>query len=93
MTRHCESGKAAHTSVNRMKASAHETAREWNRRGQIAPTFYGYRCPQCKKYHLTKRAEWDGEANLLILEAAPLALQQWAITGEWPGHRSENISD
>lgn len=84
MSHHCESGKVGHSSINRLKAAAHETHRHRNAEGQYARTSYGYRCPDCKRYHLTSRAEWYGVPNMLILEAAPLDLQEWAITGVRP---------
>ena len=84
----CPSGKASHSSFSRLVAAAHETHRHLNAMGEVAQTFYGYRCPDCKRWHVTRRAEWYGEPNMLVLEAAPLDLQQWAITGVRPD-RSE----
>lgn len=82
--KHCATGKAGHTTLNRLIAAAHETHRELNRRGEIVKDFYGYKCPTCRQYHLTRREKWGEEENMLILVAAPRDLQEWAITGIRP---------
>lgn len=82
--RACSSGKAQHTTVQRAYASAHEFARQLNRDGILARSLYGYRCPECRAWHVTKRAEWDGQPNRPLYRAAPESLQRWAMTGSLP---------
>lgn len=48
-----------------------------NRQGLICPALYSYRCA-CGHLHLTKRAEWNGRANTLVLDV-PEELQRWAF--------------
>lgn len=78
----CPTGKTRHASAGTAKAAAHIFARKLNEGGVLAETIYGYRCQECRGgWHLTRRARWNGAANVLMCVAAPLALQQWAITG------------
>lgn len=77
----CPSGKVKHSSVERLKVAAHVTVRSMNQEGIIAKSLYGYTCPDCRKFHLTKRAQFEGKDNFLVMEAPPLDLQQWVITG------------
>lgn len=45
-------------------------------RGELFAPLYGYVCV-CGRWHLTRRAQWDGQENVLILEV-PEQLQRWA---------------
>jgi len=67
-----------------LRGRAASLARTLNAEGQLAPSFYAYRCSECHAWHLTKRAAWKGVPNELVHEAAPEALQQWAMTGVMP---------
>lgn len=78
----CEaSGKHRHPSVYWAQVAAREMHRTLNRNGELAVDTYGYRCPSCRGWHLTRRAEWAGEPQQLLQRAAPIELQQWAMTG------------
>lgn len=77
MTRQCESGKARHSNLERVKVAAHRFAIALNAEGQIACNMYAYRCDTCRGWHITRQAGWDGV--VLVLEAAPESLQRWAM--------------
>jgi len=79
MTQRCASGKARHSSLERTKTAAHRFAIALNAEGQIAHNMYAYRCDQCRGWHITRQAGWEGV--VLVLTAAPEALQRWAIDG------------
>ena len=74
-----ESGKHRHVSLYWAEQAARETHRTLNRNATLAQDTYGYRCHSCRGFHLTRRAEWYGEAQTLVLAAAPLQLQLWAM--------------
>ena len=78
--RRCPSGKARHANLDAAKVSAHEYARELNRRGKLAESIYAYRCDQCRGgWHTTRLADWYGRPHPLVYEAAPEHLQRWAM--------------
>lgn len=76
----CESsGKHRHVSVYWAGVSARETHRTANRNGQLAQDTYVYRCESCRGWHITRRSIWAGQPLQPLVEAAPLALQLWAM--------------
>jgi len=76
----CEaSGKVRHASVYWAGLAARETHRTMNRNGVLAEDTYVYRCTSCRGYHLTRAATWAGEPQQLLLAAAPVQLQLWAM--------------
>jgi hypothetical protein len=79
----CPSGKHVHLK-RELRGMASGLARDLNARGELAPSFYGYRCPLCHAWHLTKLETYKGARNELVHRAAPEALQRWAMTGEMP---------
>jgi len=80
MGRECPSGKKRHSSIQRAKVAAHAFARELNRHHLLAQNMYAYRCAKCRGgWHLTRQAGWDNVT--LVMEAAPEALQKWAMDG------------
>lgn len=87
MTSPCPSGKVRHVTIRDAKAGAHSFARALNEQGLYATDLYGYRCHECRGYHLTKRATWDGTPNRPLFTAASRDLQTWAITGQMPAAR------
>jgi len=74
-----ESGKHRHVSIFWAEVSAREMHRTVNRNGELAQDTYVYRCGSCRGYHLTRRATWAGEPQQLVLRAAPVDLQLWAM--------------
>jgi len=64
---------------------AHKLSRALNREGKLAEDLYCYSCPDCRRWHLTRQAEWAGIPNLLAYAAPAEGLQRWAMTGEAPG--------
>ena len=79
MSGHCPSGKASHSSLANARIAARTFARQLNRERKLAETLYGYRCPYCRHWHITRREDWLGRANTLLAEAAPEELQRWAM--------------
>lgn len=77
-----ESGKRQHSSIHWCREAARETHRDLNARGELAVDFYAYRCPSCRKFHITHHATWMGEPQTLVLKAAPVELQRWAMGQE-----------
>lgn len=77
-----EQGKHRHSSLYWAKVAAREIHRTMNRNGELATNLYVYRCPSCGSLHLTRKAVHYGEPQQLILEAAPVALQLWAMGRE-----------
>jgi len=73
------SGKHRHVSVYWAEVAARETHRTLNRNGVLAQDTYVYRCGSCRGYHLTRAAVWAGEPQQLLLRAAPVQLQLWAM--------------
>lgn len=74
------SGKHRHVSIHWAEVAARETHRTLNRNGELAQDTYVYRCGSCRGYHLTRAAVWAGEPQRLLLRAAPVELQLWAIS-------------
>jgi len=72
-------GKHRHVSIYWAEVAAHEMHRTVNRNGELAQDTYVYRCGSCRGYHLTRAATWAGEPQHLILRAAPIELQLWAM--------------
>jgi len=79
VSRPCPSGKVEHANLRAAHGSAHAFAIQLNAEGKLAPSLYVYRCPDCRRWHVTKRASWDGVPNHLAWEAAPEELQRWAM--------------
>lgn len=79
MVRECPSAKARHSSLRSAKASAHGLARDLNAAGRYSTDLYAYRCADCRFWHTTKRATWDGVSNRLVFYAPTRALQDWAM--------------
>lgn len=78
----CSSGKTRHTSIRRAKAAAHAFARELNREGRLSENLYAYPHDECHGWHLTRKAEWQGNANTPVFIAPPTPLQHWAMSGD-----------
>lgn len=76
---HCPSGKISHDNLVAARAHARVQARRLNQAHKLAESNYAYRCADCRKWHLTRRPEWNGEPNVLAHEASPEALQRWAM--------------
>jgi hypothetical protein len=91
----CEaSGKHRHPSVYWAHVAAREMHRTVNRNGELAVDTYVYRCASCRGWHLTRRAVWAGEPQQLLLRAAPVELQLWAIQGpRGPQSAAEGLED
>lgn len=79
MARTCASGKRLHASADAAAGFAKASARRSNRDGVMSVDLYAYRCPTCSKWHLTRRATWEGVTNVLVFTAPPAELQRWAI--------------
>lgn len=77
--RTCASGKARHDSFEKVALAARRMHRELNADGKLAVTTYAYPCPECRYWHVTRRATWDGQANRLANAAPTEALQRWAM--------------
>lgn len=76
----CEaSGKHRHRSIHWAEVSARETHRTLNRNGVLAVDSYVYRCGSCRGWHLTRHSTFAGEPQQLLVKAAPVALQEWAM--------------
>lgn len=75
----CDGGKVAHPSLALATIAARNHHRSLNQRGEYAMNSYAYRCPACRRWHLTHRPEWNGHANRLVLRAAARELQEWAM--------------
>lgn len=75
------SGKHRHVSIYWAEVAARETHRTLNRNGELAMDTYVYRCESCRGWHLTRAQTFAGEPQRLLLRAAPVELQQWAMTG------------
>lgn len=80
----CPSGKVSYKSERHARGGARQVILVRNREGEYATDVYTYRCADCRQWHLTRRAEWNGVPNTFVLEAPPVWLQRWAITGEPP---------
>ena len=84
--RDCPSGKMGIREKRFVGTIAATFSRELNEKGELAPTFYGYRCPLCDRFHLTRRATFHGQENFLAHVAAPEELQRWAMPSRYaPG--------
>lgn len=70
--------KVAHARHRDMFGGAQAVARELMARRVRPQPIYGYLCP-CGRWHLTKRASWDGVPNELVWTAPP-ELIDWAVT-------------
>lgn len=76
----CQSGKVQIVHERYLTGVAASAARGKNEKGELAPDFYAYRCPECRDWHLTKDAIGPrGERNLLVHRAASEELQRWAM--------------
>lgn len=74
-----ESGKHRHVSVYWAEVAAREAHRTMNRNGVLAVDTYVYRCGSCRGWHLTRAETFAGEPQQLLLRAAPVQLQLWAM--------------
>lgn len=68
--------KSVYANEKEARLGAKLTLRITIQDGQHADPLYGYLCT-CKRWHLTRRAVWDGEPQIL-LAAVPDDLQRWA---------------
>lgn len=88
MSRTCPSGKAGHASVEAAAFSAKAFSIELNRRGLYSDDLYAYRCGDCRRWHTTRRAEWNGHVNRIVYVAPSRELQRWAMgRAEEGGHK------
>lgn len=81
MYERCTTGKVCHTSLASAKAAARLFSRTLNRNKVMAESMFAYRCTQCRRWHLTRQATYEGTENTLVHEAAPEELQRWAMGG------------
>ena len=77
--RKCITGKVGIREKRFLTVIAGSFARELNEQGELAPTFYGYRCSECGRFHLTKQRRFHDQENFLVHLAAPEELQRWAM--------------
>lgn len=75
----CPSGKTGHRDVHLATVAAREFARALNREHRYAEDMYAYRCPDCRRWHLTRKDNWYGEPHAVVFRAPPRALQDWAM--------------
>lgn len=75
----CRSGKKAYRTVHIATLAADSSAREKNRKGELCPNLYAYRCGTCHSYHLTRQPALGSSQNLLVHVAPPEDLQRWAM--------------
>lgn len=76
----CPSGKIAlRGGPKELEGWAGHFARQLNETGRVAQDIYAYRCPDCRWWHFTRRRGGDLD-RILVHRAAPLELQQWAMT-------------
>lgn len=71
--------KVQHSSLNRARVAARTYAIDLNRRARLAETQFAYRCPACRKWHLTRRARWEGQTNIRVYLAPVDHIQRWAF--------------
>jgi len=75
-------GKSRYASPEDAKIGARAMTRAILNNGEIVKPLYHYVCPECDRYHLTRREYYQGRRNPRAHTPAPVDAQLWAMTEE-----------